>query len=237
MALNVLGRSVKAQSSYEILEDGTQLGRDKTGLTQPLTSDEFQVYRKYMKDEYAVNDIDEDDIPVIQPSNTMRYRGKNDDDDDNEDSTNPDELQLSLKWLTARAQREMDDLVDDNPYSDLMPYDLNPSWLVNRKRAKLIPVQVLHHNNVQFLQKFMTPTGQIKNRVQTRLGARDQRRVAKLIRRARALGLLPYIGQSKAEAHGWIHAPDIHETREWEKELVERGLTIRRSNNTTVKDE
>ncbi|ACI65625.1 predicted protein, partial [Phaeodactylum tricornutum CCAP 1055/1] len=50
----------------------------------------------------------------------------------------------------------------------------------------------LHHNNIPLLKSFLTPTGQIRNRVQTRLGARDQRRVTKLIKRARCLGLMPF---------------------------------------------
>lgn len=244
MSLNVLGRSVKSQASYEKLEDGTQFGRDETGFTQHLTSAEFEAYQKYMKEEYSISNINEDDIPVISVIDD-RKKTNQDNKRSNRNETlveddvgnDPDELELSLKWLTARAQRQMDDIVDDNPYSDLMPNELNPSKLVNRKRAKPIPVQLLHHNNVQLLHQFLTPTGQIQNRVQTRLGARDQRRVSKLIRRARAIGLLPYMGQSKIEQHGWIHAPDINESRDWEKELIERGLTIRRSNNKAEKKE
>jgi hypothetical protein len=83
----------------------------------------------------------------------------------------------------------------------------------------------------------MTPTGQIRNRVQTRLGARDQRRVAKLVKRARALGLVPYTGQFKAEQHGWIHAKDMDEERDWEKELQKRGLVIKRSTEDNASKE
>jgi small subunit ribosomal protein S18 len=107
-----------------------------------------------------------------------------------------------------------------------MPDDLSPSRVVNRKRAKQIPVKLLHHNNVGLLRYFISETGQIRNRVQTRLGARDQRRIARLIKRARSLGLVPYLGQFKVEDHGWVHAPDIHKERKWEKNLAERGLRI-----------
>jgi hypothetical protein len=86
------------------------------------------------------------------------------------------------------------------------------------------------------LQRFMTPTGQIRNRVQTRLGARDQRRVAKLVKRARALGLMPYSGQFKAEQHGWIHAKDMAEDKGWERELEKRGLVIKRSPDDKSKE-
>jgi ribosomal protein S18 len=223
---NVLGRSVQAQASKEQLEDGTYLGRDETGFSQPLTKKEFGSFSHYMKKEHKV-DVTEDDIPV-QDSHSGNATQPGDD---------PDELGLSMKWLTARAQRQMDDSVDDNPYSDLVPGDLSPSRLVNRKHAKQIPSTLLHHNNVELLQRFMTPTGQIRNRVQTRLGARDQRRVAKLVKRARALGLVPYTGQFKAEQHGWIHAKDMDEERDWEKELQKRGLVIKRSTEDNASKE
>jgi ribosomal protein S18 len=215
---NVLGRSVQSQASKEQLEDGTYLGRDESGFSQSLTKKEFGSFSQYMKKQHKA-DVTEDDIPVQESLSGSSTQPGDD----------PDELGLSMKWLTARAQRQMDDSVDDNPYSDLVPGDLSPSRLVNRKQAKRIPRKELHHNNVELLQRFMTPTGQIRNRVQTRLGARDQRRVAKLVKRARALGLVPYTGQFKAERHGWIHAKDMNEEREWETELVKRGIVIKRA--------
>ncbi len=71
------------------------------------------------------------------------------------------------------------------------------------------------------------------NRVQSRLGAKDQRKVAKLIKRARHLGLIPTSGQFIVEAHGNIHEEDIHDDREWEKELKRRGLTIQGPTSTS----
>jgi len=109
-----------------------------------------------------------------------------------------------------------------------MPDDLSPSRVVNRRRAKQIPMKLLHHNNVGLLKHYISETGQIRNRVQTRLGARDQRRIARLVKRARSLGLIPYLGQFKVEDHGWVHAPDIHKERKWEQRLAERGLQIQR---------
>ncbi|OEU10576.1 hypothetical protein FRACYDRAFT_145650, partial [Fragilariopsis cylindrus CCMP1102] len=49
----------------------------------------------------------------------------------------------------------------------------------------------LHHNNLALLRRYITPSGQIMNRVQSRLGAKDQRKISKLIKRARHLGLIP----------------------------------------------
>lgn len=215
MGLNVIGRSAAAQAAEEELDDGSALGRDESGFTQNLTKSEFEAFQEFMKSKHDI-DIEDDDMPV-QTSQKSRLPSEED----------PDSKELSLKWLTSRAQRQMDDLLDDNPYSDLMPGDLSPARLVNRKRAKQIPPALLHHNNIDLLKRYLTPTGQIMNRVQTRLGARDQRRIAKLIKRARSLGLLPYVGQFKSEQHGWKHAKDIHNDRPWEKELKQRGLVIK----------
>jgi ribosomal protein S18 len=223
IGLNVLGRSVKAQASEEELDDGSTLGRDETGFSQMLTKDEYASFAQYMKSQHDM-EVSEDDIPVQASQKKKRQPSSNPSAEEN-----PDDVSLSLKWLSNRAQREMDDSLDDNPYADLMPSDLTPTRLVNRRRAKPLPTKLLHHNNIDWLKRFLTPTGQVMNRVQTRLGARDQRRVAKLIKRTRALGLLPYAGQVKVETHGWPHAPDILEDRPWEKELARRGLVIKRT--------
>jgi small subunit ribosomal protein S18 len=214
MGTNVLGRSVKAQMQKEVLEDGSTIGRDDSGFSIPLTRQEFKTFSKFTKDELGLK-VSKEDIPVLE----------NDGEENDPDA---------LKWLSSGAQRQMDDLLDDDPYSDLMPGDLSPSRLVNRKQAKPIPTEVLHHNNIDLLQRYLTPTGQIRNRVQTRLGARDQRRVAKLVKRARCLGLIPFQGQFKAERHGWIHADDIQENRAWENDLIKRGLVIKKD---TSKDD
>jgi ribosomal protein S18 len=227
----VLGRSVAAQMAGETLDDGSFLGRDETGFSQHLTPAEFKSFQAYMQRKHDIQ-LALDDMPVQEPSPSAsagRFSFLGDDEHHDDEEISPDDARLSMQWLTQRAQRQMDDLaMDDNPYSDLMPGDLSPTRLVNRKRAKLIPRELLHHNNVELLQYFMSPTGQIRNRIQTRLGAKDQRKVAKLIKRARALGLVPHVGQFKVEKHGWIHAEDIHEDRPWEKKLAERGLVIRR---------
>jgi small subunit ribosomal protein S18 len=102
--------------------------------------------------------------------------------------------------------------------------DMSPTRLVNRKRAKPLPKEALNHNNLSLLRRYVSPCGRIRNRTQSRLGAKDQRKIAKLIKRARCLGLIPFIGQWNYEHHGNIYEHDIHEDREWEAELVRRGL-------------
>jgi small subunit ribosomal protein S18 len=225
MGTNVLGRSVRSQFAAEALDDGTALGRDEaSGFSQHLTPAEFRSFQEFLRRRHGV-EVGDDDLPVQEASHPAATPPSSSD----ADGEDPDDARRSLQWLTERARRQMDDLADDdNPYAELMPGDLSPTPLVNRKRAKLLPRELLSYNNVELLQYFLTPTGQIKNRVQTRLGAKDQRKVARLVKRARALGLVPHVGQFKVEKRGWIHAEDLGRDRPWEKELARRGLVVRR---------
>jgi small subunit ribosomal protein S18 len=215
MGMNILGRSVEAQSQRGKLEDGEDEYSDETGFSKPLSPAEFKVFQEYMKDKYKT-EIDEDDIPVEHVS-----------EDDSVLGGYADNEYLNTKWMSSSAVRFMDDTKDDDPFSDLLPSDLSPARLVNRQKAKAIPRKLLHHNNLALLRRYMTPTGQIMNRVQSRLGAKDQRRISKLIKRARHLGLLPTAGQFTVEAHGSIHERDIDQEKEWEMELVRRGLVVK----------
>jgi small subunit ribosomal protein S18 len=166
-----------------------------------------------MENEQGI-EVGEDDIPVQQ----TRDRSPN--------FTHADNPDLDMQWLTVAGQRVLSDESDD-PFSDLMPSDLNPARKVNNRKAKKIPRKLLHHNNLSLLRRYVTPSGQIMNRVQSRLGAKEQRKVAKLVKRARHLGLIPFIGQWKFTNHGNIHEKDISEDRDWEKELKKRGLVVR----------
>jgi small subunit ribosomal protein S18 len=133
----------------------------------------------------------------------------------------------------ASADVDAEDLED--PFANLMPSDLNPAKKVNRRRAKPIPKELLHHNNLSLLRRYVTPGGQIMNRIQSRLGAKDQRKVAKLVKRARHLGLIPVLGQWKFEDRGSVKDPSIYEDKEWELKLIERGLIERKSSVWEVK--
>eukprot|EP00980_Cylindrotheca_fusiformis_P007859 scaffold1669_cov129-Cylindrotheca_fusiformis.AAC.70 len=213
--MNVLGRSVEAQSAKGKLEDGEDSYSDPSGFSKPLSPAEFEVFQKYMSAEYKV-DVGEGDMPVESLSK-----------EDSALQGYADDEYLNTKWMSSSAVRFMDDTKDDDPFSDLLPSDLTPTRLVNRRKAKKIPRHLLHHNNLALLRRYITPTGQIMNRVQSRLGAKDQRKIAKLIKRARAMGLLPMAGQFVVESHGNIHEEDIHEDKDWEKKLVARGLEIK----------
>jgi len=216
--LTTLGRSVQAQAFRGKLEDGEDAYVDETGFSKPLSPAEFKIFKKHMKDENEIH-IGDDDIPV-EPTNY------DDDDDDSILGGYADTEELNTQWMSSSAMRFMDDTKDDDPFSDLLPSDLSPTLLVNRRKAKPIPRHLLHHNNLALLRRYITPSGQIMNRVQSRLGAKDQRKVAKLIKRARHLGLIPNSGQFVVEAHGNINEGDIDEDKEWEKELKRRGLVV-----------
>ena len=226
MGLNVLGRSPQARSKQEVSsETGSPMPGDD-GFSQRLTDDEFAGFQKYMKKQHK-KEISKEDIPVMDAEKSedipdWKKRAER------EDYLFSDEVELANKWTTTLAQRQMEsDIVDEeNPYSDLSPGDLTMSRFVSRKKARPIPKELLHHNNVPLLKTFLTPTAQIKHRSQTRLGAKDQRKIAKLIKRSRHLGLMPYYGQFTTEQHGWIHDESLDEEREWEKDLKARGLVI-----------
>ena len=173
--------------------------------TEALSPQEFEDFAAYLEQKYGKT-LSRDELPVAD--------GEADSDAD-------------LTWLTARAQRQLYD--DDADAEHMTPSDLSPTRLVNRKRARPMPRSLLHHNHVPLLWRFCTPTGQIQSRVQTRLGARDQRKVAKLIKRARALGLLPYVGQCVVENHGVLY--DTKQKKPWEEELERRGLVLVRNGN------
>jgi ribosomal protein S18 len=231
--LNPLGRSVSDLISVSEKDDRVSREKDGSILSAPLSSDEYSSLVAFMKasddpSPIAKKIIEEADtlIPHVARKSTTKVPSSSKVDSD----FNPD---LDLEWMTLAAQRAMSDSDPhdmESPFASLMPSDLNPAKKVNRKKAKAIPTSLLHHNNLQLLRRYMTPGGQIMNRVQSRLGAKDQRKIAKLVKRARHLGLIPYIGQWKVEDHGNIKEKDILEERDWEKKLMERGFVERKSN-------
>lgn len=203
MALNTFGR----RPSVQFMGDDD----DGEGFSKRLTPSEFEAFDNYMATTHN-RPISIEDIPVMD----MRSNPNNEE--------NPD---LDLQWISTAAQREMNGFDTFDPLADLVPHDMNPVRLVNRRKAKYIPKDLLHHNNLALLRRYSTPGGCIMSRAQSRLGAKDQRKVAKLIKRARALGLIPHGGQWKYENHGNRHEPDIDKERDWEEELIKRGLVTR----------
>ncbi|WP_029608749.1 30S ribosomal protein S18 [Mycoplasma simbae] len=65
----------------------------------------------------------------------------------------------------------------------------------NKRRRSLIAelnLNYIDYKDVDLLSKFVTGTGQIKARALTGLSAKDQRKVAMAIKRARFMALMPY---------------------------------------------
>jgi len=231
MALNTLGRKVSDVAAAQESQKRKGAHVENSGFTASLSEPEAQSLGYFVKKSTAEIEsgdarrlMEEADklIPIARISSSQAPTL-----DDSNDQ-NPD---LDLEWMTASAQRSMEgvDDIDYDPFADLLPSDLNPAKLVNRKNAKPIPNEVLHHNNLSFLRRYTTPGGQIMNRVQSRLSAKDQRKVAKLIKRARHLGFIPHLGQWKFEDNGNTKEKDIFTDKDWEKKLVERGLVERKS--------
>lgn len=58
------------------------------------------------------------------------------------------------------------------------------------------PEEPLEYKNLDYLSKYILPTGKIVGRRRTGFSGQNQRRLANAIKRARFLGLLPYVGRS-----------------------------------------
>jgi len=61
--------------------------------------------------------------------------------------------------------------------------------------------------------RFVTDNGSIKSRVHTGLNGKDQRKVARAIKRARAVGIIPFVGGVSERA-----ASELCERREYTRE-------------------
>ncbi len=53
----------------------------------------------------------------------------------------------------------------------------------------------IDYKNIEILQKFINPNGRILNRRRTNLSAKNQRELAKAIKKARFMGLMPYVAR------------------------------------------
>jgi len=192
----------------------------------PLTRREMKALKGYAKSEYGLHpkDFERDlqDDPDLLPHSSISSGTM-------EDRTNGSDTELDLAYLNPKLNKmafapEGTEYQYSDPFADLLPTDFDPARKVNRRHAKPLPKAALHHNNLVLLRRYSTPGGKIMNRVQSRLGAKDQRKIAKLIKRARHLGLIPHMGQWKFEDHGQLHDATLDEKKDWEVELEERGL-------------
>ena len=215
-------------------EDGAESAEDeRLRVDRPLSPRELQALKTYAQREHGVHPSDfarlASDDPDLIPHNSG-----------GDDGGGPGiggsakqgfDADLDLAYLNpALSRRAADDHgagsggSDDDPFADLLPSDLAPSRKVNRRNARPLPRALVHHNNLSLLRRYSTPGGKIMNRVQSRLGAKDQRKVARAIKRARHLGLVPHIGQWKLEDHGSLQCGGDGGKSDWEAELERRGL-------------
>lgn len=239
LALGMIGRDpslsfTKTDGSSNNNDDDD----DAAATDQQLSSREFQSLKHYAEKEHNIHPKDfarlnASDPDLIPHHNSVSSgRGGS---EGNTDSKQFFDADLDLAHLDPKLNKLAfsDNSMDHHdPFADLLPSDFNPTRKVNRKHAKLLPKRLLHHNNLSLLRRYTTPGGKIMNRVQSRLGAKDQRKIAKLVKRARHLGLIPHIGQWKFEDHGHLHERGLCQAdndgdggkREWEVELEKRGL-------------
>lgn len=66
----------------------------------------------------------------------------------------------------------------------------------SRGRRVVEPEQPLDYKNIDYLMKFVTAVGKVHSRRRTGFSGQDQRKLAVAIKRARFLGLMPYVGRS-----------------------------------------
>lgn len=217
LALGTIGRgALSSSSSSSDSDDGAV----------PLSKREVKALKGYASKVYHIHpqqfEHQLQDDPDILPHASISSGT-------HQDRTNTTDPDLDLAYLDPKLNKmayapEGTEYQHSDPFADLLPTDFDPARKVNRKHVKPLPPKALHHNNLVLLRRYSTPGGKIMNRVQSRLGAKDQRKVAKLIKRARHLGLIPHLGQWKFEDHGALNDTSLNEKKEWEVELEERGL-------------
>lgn len=68
------------------------------------------------------------------------------------------------------------------------------------KPRKIIkPEMPLEYKNVDYLSKFIGPTGKLQSRRRTGFDGQDQRKLAAAVKLARFMGLLPYVGSTQGD--------------------------------------
>lgn len=63
------------------------------------------------------------------------------------------------------------------------------------RRREVLPEEPLDYKNVAYLSKFVSANGRIQSRKRTGFSGQNQRLLAEAIKRARLVGLLPFVGR------------------------------------------
>lgn len=67
------------------------------------------------------------------------------------------------------------------------------------RKPSLTEAAAIHYLNPESLRRFLTERGKIKSRAQTGLNKRDQARLAREVKRAREIALLPYVAERRSD--------------------------------------
>ncbi len=81
------------------------------------------------------------------------------------------------------------DLMDDDAFGDKMPRRYQ------RRRPRQVVPDYVDWKDVDLLRQFVPERGKIMPRRISGITAKDQRRIAAAIKRARAMALLPYVSE------------------------------------------
>jgi len=65
-----------------------------------------------------------------------------------------------------------------------------------KARRVVEPEEPLDYKNVAYLMKFVGPTGKIVSRRRSGFSGQNQRKLARAIKNARIVGLMPFVGRS-----------------------------------------
>jgi small subunit ribosomal protein S18 len=63
------------------------------------------------------------------------------------------------------------------------------------RRRLVLPEEPLDYKNVPYLAKFVSAHGRIQSRKRTGFSGQNQRALAEAIKRARLIGLMPFVGR------------------------------------------
>ncbi len=102
--------------------------------------------------------------------------------------------ELAWKPLPSDGNYEREGNSEVPPVKKVFPHELAPPRFKNRREAEPLPAHEMRHTNLPFLRRFVSDSGAILSRKYTGISAKDQRKVAKMIKRARQIGLIPHVG-------------------------------------------
>ncbi len=83
---------------------------------------------------------------------------------------------------------------EDNDRGGMRPPRRGSFSKFGRVKKNVEPEEPLDYKNINYLSRFLSPQGKIHPRKRTGFSGQNQRKLALAIKRARFVGLLPYVG-------------------------------------------